>query len=277
MSNAKRYTPEFSLGTQKAKKGLLLYFFLTPVFIAVILALIAQNIPAFILNTIAFVLFYGTAKFNTIGLRNEFEYEQKSLTKAPKHPFKTYSAILLGVATLFTAFVAGEKSIFIALFLAVIAMLGYYLHYGLDPTKDKLENIGDISAELVLKTLEEANAKISTVETHLKKGLNDLELESKLKLAIEKSKSIIQAIQEDPKDIRVARKFLMVYLDGLEKVTSSYSSMEAEDIQGETKEKLHTLLEDVEKRFDKELQRLKQNNAFDLDVNIDVLHQQIKN
>jgi len=32
----------------------------------------------------------------------------------------------------------------------------------------------------------------------------------------------------------------------------------------------------VEERFDKELKRLKENNAFDLDVHIDVLKEQIK-
>jgi len=277
MSNVKRYNPEVGIGLKRPKKGLLLYFFLTPLFIAVILALLAQDIPAFILNTIAFVLFYGTAKLNTIGLKNQFEYEQKNLTKAPKHPFKTYAAILLGISTLVAAYFAGDKPLYIAIFLAAIAMLGYYLHYGLDPTKDKLENIGDISAELVLKTLDEAREKMTNIETHLKKGFDDLELKRKLQLALEKSKIIIQTIQEDPKDIRVARKFLLVYLDGLSNVTDSYTSMDDSEIQGETKEKLHTLLEDVEKKFDKELSRLKQNNAFDLDVNIDVLHQQIKN
>lgn len=277
MSSVKRYNPDISLGSKRPKKGFLLYLFLAPLVVAVILALITQDIGAFVLNTIAFVLFYATAKLNTLGLKNEFEYHQQNLTKAPKHPLKTYAAILLGVATLLTAYLAGEKPLYIALFLAAIAMVGYYMHYGLDPTQDKLENIGDISAELVLKTLEEANSKIANIEQHLQKGFGDLELQRKLELALKKAQRIVDAIQEDPKDIRVARKFLLVYLDGLSNVTNSYMSMDDSEIQGETKEKLHTLLEDVEKRFDKELQRLKQNNAFDLDVNIDVLHQQIKN
>lgn len=277
MSNVKRYNPEVGIGLKRPKKGLLLYFFLIPLFIAVILALITQDIPAFVLNTLAFILFYATAKLNTLGLKNEFEYAQKNLTKAPKHPLKTYALILLGVATFMTAFWSGDKPLYIALFLAVIAMVGYFMHYGLDPTKDKLENIGDISAEFVFKTLEEANAKIDNIETNLQKGFEDIELKNKLKLALEKAQHIIATIQEDPTDIRIARKFLLVYLDGLSNVTNSYITMGDSEIQGETKEKLHTLLEDVEKRFDKELQRLKQNNAFDLDVNIDVLHQQIKN
>jgi len=277
MAQAKRYNPQINVGQYKAKKGILLYFFLTPLFLAVILALLARDIPAFGLNLVAFVLFYGTAKLNTWGLANEFKYHKEKLTKAPTKPYKTMAALLLGVATLFTASVAGGESLFSGFFLAAVAMVGYVLHYGLDPRTDKLENIGDVSAELVLKTLSDARAKLSGIEAHIAKDFRDLELKEKLSLAVEKSEHILQSIQDDPKDIRVARKFLLVYLDGLEKVTDSYMSMDEKDIKGETKEKLHQLLDDVEIRFDKELTRLKKNNQFDLDVNIDVLHQQIKN
>ncbi len=92
-----------------------------------------------------------------------------------------------------------------------------------------------------------------------------------------KAKNILETIQEDPKDIRVARKFLIVYIDGVAKVTDSYVSMDEEDIDSETKERLYRLMEDLDIRFDKELERLKNNNQFDLDVHIDVLKEQIKN
>jgi hypothetical protein len=42
------------------------------------------------------------------------------------------------------------------------------------------------------------------------------------------------------------------------------------------RERLYTLLREVQERFDKELERLKANDRFDLDVQIDALRQQIK-
>ena len=277
MAQVKRYNPSTNLKKPKAKKGFLLYFFLTPLFLAVIFALMQRDIPAFGLNLVAFGLFYGAAKLNTWGLANEFTYHQEKLTKAPTKPYKTISAILLGVGTFFTASIAGDEGLFMGIFLGAIASVGYVLHYGLDPRTDKLENIGDVSAELVLKTLSDAKAKISGIESHINQELKDLELKEKLKLAVKKAEHIVETIKEDPKDIRVSRKFLLVYLDGLEKVTDSYMALDEKDIKEETKAKLHQLLDDVELRFDKELIRLKKNNQFDLDVNIDVLQQQIKN
>ena len=277
MATVKRYKPESNLDNYKAKKGHLLYIFLAPLFLAVILALFQRDITAFLLNGTAFGLFYATAKLNTMGLINEFKYHQEKLTKAPERPYKTMSAMLLGISTLFTATIAGGESLLIGLFLSATSAIGYGLYYGLDPRSDKLENIGDISAELVLKTISEAREKLAGIEAHIDTIFNDRELHDKLSLAVSKAEHIIQTIQEDPKDIRVARKFLVVYIDGLEKVTNSYTALEEKDIKDETKEKLHQILDDVETRFDKELIRLKKNNEFDLDVNIEVLQQQIKN
>jgi len=273
MSKAKPYNPGTIL--LKRTKGTLLYLFLIPLFVAVILALLQTNIHAFLLNSLAFALFFATAKLSTKGFAQEFEYLHSTLTKAPKIPYKTIAAFMLGGSTFFTAWVAGGKPFISALFLAMIATLGYYLYYGFDPKKDKLDNLGDVSAAFVLETIGEAKTKLNNIEKHMDQ-IEDTFLYGKLDIAMTKAKNILETIQEDPKDIRVARKFLIVYIDGVAKVTDSYVSMDEEDIDSETKERLYGLMDDLDIRFDKELERLKNNNQFDLDVHIDVLKEQIK-
>ena len=274
MAKAKPYKP--SMASTVAKKGTLLYIFLVPLFIAVILALFQTNIQAFLLNSMAFALFFMTAKISTKGFSQEAEYLNSTLTKAPKIPYKTIAGFLLGGSTFFTAWIAGGKSFMTALFLGTIATLGYYFFYGFDPKKDKLENLGDISAEFVLETINEAKTKLVKIEGHMGE-IKDKVLFEKLNIAVSKANDILETIQNDPKDIRVARKFLIVYIDGVVKVTDSYVSMDESDINVETKKKLYTLMEDLDSKFDKELDRLKNNNQFDLDVHIDVLQEQIKN
>ncbi len=274
MSKAKPYNP--TITKTAISKGTLLYMFLVPLFISVILALLQTNIQAFVLNSLAFLFFLVTAKVSSKGFLQEAKYIDSKLTKAPKIPYKTIAGILLGGSTLFTAWIAGDEPFLTALFLGSIATLGYYMFYGLDPKKDKLENLGNISAEFVLETINEANTKLENIEEHRTK-IKDTVLSGKLDIAVTKAKSILETIQNDPKDIRVARKFLIVYLDGVAKVTDSYVSMDEEDINSETSTKLYGLMEDLDVKFDKELDRLKNNNQFDLDVHIDVLKEQIKN
>jgi len=274
MAKTKPYTPNAAKIAQK--HGTLLYVFLLPLFIAVILALLQTNIQAFLLNSMAFAFFFITAKVSTKGFSQEADYTNSTLTKAPKIPYKTIAGFLLGGSTFFTAWVAGGKPFMTALFLGSIATLGYYLFYGFDPKKDKLENLGDVSAEFVLETIHEAKGKLSNIEGHMDE-IKDNVLFEKLSIAVDKAKDILETIQNDPKDIRVARKFLIVYIDGVRKVTDSYVAMDEEDINVATKKKLYTLMDDLDSRFDKELDRLKNNNQFDLDVHIDVLQEQIKN
>jgi len=274
MSKAKRYTPDQPSKLTYAK-GVLLYIFLIPLFVAVTLALFQTNIKAFILNGISFFLFLGVARLAKKGFTQEGLYHSSIFTKAPKIPYKMLAGYLLGVSTFFTAFVTGGQPLLKSSFLALIATVGYYLYYGFDPKKDKLENLGDVSAEFVLETVNEAKSKLSNIETNISK-IKDTVLQTKITTALTKAKHILQTIQEDPKDVRVARKFLIVYIDGIAKVTQSYVELDEADITTETKERLETLMDEVEEKLDKELIRLKQNNIFDLDVHIDVLKEQIK-
>ncbi len=275
MSKAKRYTPK-EKPSFNYTKGTMLYVFLVPLVLSIVLALFHTNIKAFVLNSISFVLFLAVVRLAKKGFFEEAIYHQNTFAKAPKVPYKMLAGYLLAGATFFTAFIAGGQPFVKSVFLAVIATVGYYLLYGFDPKADKFNNLGDVSAEFVLETIHEAKRKIARIEENMQ-HIKDTLLYEKLTKAVNKAKNILQTIQEDPKDVRVARKFLTVYIDGVAKVTDAYTDMDEKDIDSQTKEKLHKLMDDVEIHFEKELQRLKKNNEFDLDVHIDVLKEQIKN
>ncbi len=273
MSKVKRYDPP--VAKWKRKRGILFYLFLLPLFLSVVFSLFGLNVKAFLLNTLAFVMMYATFIVAKKGFLQQDEYEEAKLAKAPKTPYKQIAAGMLAITVFFTAYMAGNRALFESLFLSLISFVGFWLYYGFDPKKDKLKDFGDISSELVLQTLHETKEKID----HIKKDADKIEdrvLSDKVHLAVERSETILNALVDDPKDIRVARKFLVVYLDGVSDVVSSYNNVEEEHVTAETRGRLLELMADVEKRFQKELVRLKANNQFDLDVNIDTLKEQIK-
>jgi len=272
MSKAKRISGQ---KTYKPEKMGFLYLLLIPMFISVVKALFSNDYSAFILNGIGFLMLLGSVTLAQRGFAYSIAYKKAKLAKAPRVPLKTFAAIGLGVTSFYLSFFAGGKELLPSLFVGILAPVGFWLYYGLDPKKDKLDNIKGVSAELVLETIREANDKLSQIRKDMEQ-IHDTQLHQKLTIATQKADTILEVIQEDPKDIRVARKFLIVYIDGIAKVTDAYTQLDESDIVPETREKLSVLLDEVEQRFDTELQRLKENNHFDLDVQIDVLKEQIK-
>jgi len=259
----------------KRKRGWLFYLFLLPLFFAVIFSLFALNLKALLLNTLAFLLLYATFRLTRKGFEQEEAYDEAVLAKAPKFPFKQFAAMLLSVTVFYTAYIAGNYTLFNALFLSAVSFVGFFLYYGFDPRKDKLKDFGDISSELVLNVLTETDEKIDAI-TKAAEKIEDRQLYDKIALAIVHAQTILDTLVDDPESIRTTRTFLVVYLDGVADVIHAYNSVEEEHVTPQTREKLLTLMDEVEVRFAKELKRLKENEHFDLDVNIDTLKAQIQ-
>jgi hypothetical protein len=271
LTKAKRLKP-----TRKRWRGhgRIVYALMIPLFVSVLLSLLKGEYGHFIQVGIGFVMLLGVATATAKGLRQEETYHETVITRAPKVPYKTMAMGLLGVTILYLSWVAGGKPLFSSLFVGILGSVGYLLYYGLDPLRDKLPDMGDISPELVLKTLNEAQNKLAEAQESNAR-ITDRILHRKIDHAIEKAHQILETIQHDPKDLRVARKFLVVFVDGIAEVTQRYTEVDEADIDETMRQRLHSLIDDVQNRFDKELARLKANNLFDLDVSIDTLKSQV--
>lgn len=278
MSKAKRINGKPVEKTDKivkADKMGILYLFVIPMFISVVISLFSSDYRGFILGGIGFLLLLGSVRMAKIGFAQDAVYRKSILAKAPKTPYKTLAALGLGVTSFYLSFLVGGEGILRSLFVGILAPIGFYLYYGFDPRIDKLGSLDGVSAQMVLDAIKEAKHKLAKVKNDMDK-ISDPVLENKLSISMQKAEVILQTIEEDPKDVRTARKFLIVYIDGLLKVTNSYTAMDESDIEDDTKDRLYALLNDVDEKFNKELDRLKENNQFDLDVHIDVLKEQIK-
>lgn len=229
----------------------------------------------FIKEGIAFAMLLGAAALTSKGVAQETLYDQAAIAKAPKIPYKTLSMLLLGLSVFYLGFVVGGRALMTSLFVGLIGSAGYWLYYGLDPRRDKLPQMDDINPEFVLDTLNEAKSKLSACQKDADK-IEDRRLRGKLDRAIENAHIIIETIEKDPKDIRSARKFLMVFLDGIADVAAKYNEVDPKDIDNQMKQRLYDLIDDVERRFEEELERLKENNLIDLDISVDTLKIQIK-
>ncbi|NPA04250.1 MAG: hypothetical protein GXO61_05235 [Epsilonproteobacteria bacterium] len=271
MAVVKRYNPEM-LPTKRF--GLFLYLFLIPPLISILFALVTLNIKGFFLNLFSFLLYLLAFYFSKKGFAQEFEYQNSTFAKAPKIPYKLFGAFTLAVAVFYSSLFLAKQNILESLFLGAIAFTGYYLWYGFDPAKDKIPNTGDVSVELALKTLKEAKEKIAKTQ-QLRYKIKNYELRKRVGETLKKANAVVKELEKKPMYIRDLRKFLVVFLDSVYDVTNSYVKVE-ESLKPGQKEALYHLMDDVEKRFNKELERVKAKGTFEYEVKLETLDTQIK-
>jgi 5-bromo-4-chloroindolyl phosphate hydrolysis protein len=285
MSSARRYSPEekaLSRVKYSWLKGFLLFVLPIPLLIAAILSLMRTEMLHALISATAFSGFIVSAMIAREGFKREGKYHRRRFAKAPRTPFKTIAALFLGATTGLTALFATSggfsmEHIVNSVLLGVAALLGFYFSYGLDPRKDKTGGISlSVSADEVFEALEAAEIKIAGIET-ARKNIHNLELDQHLRSITKKARHILETIKNDPNDLDRARKFLTVYLDGTQRVAESYATTHSKGAITDTLEtNFRRVLDSIEKTFDEQQEKLKENDRFDLDVKIEVLETQLR-
>jgi len=258
-----------------SSQGYSFYLFPLALVPAVILSFMSGDLSAIITNILGCISFLFAAKLLAQGLVNEREYQHKKITKAPKSPLKTFAALLTAISTMAIAYIGADNSLLVSLVFGLGAFTGMVLFYGLDPRQEKMiEGSHGYSAEEISQTIDEALTKISGIETANQK-IKDRDFTKRLKAICMNAKEVVTMIEENPSDIRRARKFLNVYLDGALKVTQGYADMQYQHQQ--LTDNFNHVLQTIESVFIEQKQKLLEDDVLDLDIQIEVLSTQLKN
>ncbi len=279
MSKATRYDPENKIinTVRTGFKGLLLFVMPMPVLFAAVVHLLKGNITLSIISGLLFAGFMIAAIVARHGFKLESKFKQRKFSKAPGMPFKSVAAIILASTTGLTAFLLTNYGLIESVLFGGVTLIAFYIAYGVDPRQDKSDDISlGVSAEEVYEALEEAELKIANIEAS-RKSIRNIEFNRHLKLIVTKARGILTLIEEDPKDLSRARKFLKVYLDGTARVTESYANTQNKSAStAALDQNFSEVLESIETTFDEQHRKLLENDQFDLDVKIEVLKAQLK-
>jgi len=213
------------------------------------------------------------------GRQAQLDYDARAITKAPP-PFRLVGHIAVGLAGLALASIAGHQPLLLGIVAGGLSSLGSVLAYGLDPRDDKgldaatAERAG-LKTESVLAALEEARGKVRQIEVEAR-GLHSRELKERLARITRSAHGVLQQLEQDPKDIRRARRFLVTYLDGTRDVVAGYRRQQRDLAETPLADNFRHVLETVEQVFDEQAEILKRNDSLDLEVQIDVLKTQLE-
>jgi 5-bromo-4-chloroindolyl phosphate hydrolysis protein len=271
----KRYNPSAPLRSRY--RGILLFLLPTPLLPAAIIALAQGHVFTMAVNLSGFGLMILAAIFTRKGiLLDEKAKSRKLQRRRGKIHYRLLSAFILAAATALVSWFATGNGLIVSVVYGMVTLVAYYLYYGLDETRStaNFSAVG-VTAEEVITAIDEAEAKLVEIETARSK-IPDPELKRRLKTIIKETHKILQIIEDDPKDLRRARKFLKVYLEGMRRVTIGYAAMHRDTPQPELEQNFKNVLTTIEKIVTEQQTKLLENDVMELDVQIEVLELQLK-
>ncbi len=257
-------------------RGLLLYFLPVALLPATFIGLGKGHLASILINASGFTLYMVGAWCLRKGLQAEQHYSKRRIVRAPPKPLKMIAAITTALATGMIAWLGARYSLPVALMFAGGALLGMYLRYGFDPSDEtKIVAQHGYSRDEILKTLEDSSRIVRSIE-RANDRIRNTEMNQRIERICEVADRILAEIAADPRDMRRARKFLKVYLDGARQVTEGYAKTHQQTQSGELEQNFRNVLGTIESVFQEQHQKLLEEDVFDLDVKIEVLTTQLK-
>lgn len=260
---------EYRSGTAQPSPGagLLLFLVPLPIPVAAAVSLAQGQLVPFLGNAIGYALFLGGALLVRRGL-----VRTGGLADG-RWPFRTLGCALIGLATGMTTWLGVGHNPAIATAFALVALLGCYLTYGFDLHNSR--PLSDGGSEHTRSALVEADRSIAAIEQAIR-DIRQPELGMRLQRITGLAREIVSRLEEDPRDLHRARKFLNVYLDGVQSVVEDYAKTHHRIIVPDLNERFRRALITVEDAFREQQQTLLESDVEQLDVKIEVLTQQLK-
>ncbi len=228
---------------------------------------------------VAIALFWAGSNLIAHGSREEFANEGRALTQSPT-PRKLMGTAAAAAAAFLISFGAADDGVVMALLFAGLTAAGCVLAYGLDPrvnraTIEAAAKRAGISGKEVIASLEDAHRKVQRIEEAAAE-LHSRELKSRLDRICQQARVILAQLEQDPKNLSRARRFLVTYLDGTRDVVTQYAAQQRDLADTPLGENFRRVLTTVEEVFTEQEEVLKRDDKLNLEVQIEVLETQLK-
>ncbi|TCO73015.1 5-bromo-4-chloroindolyl phosphate hydrolysis family protein [Rhodovulum euryhalinum] len=209
------------------------------------------------------------------GLKAEDAWAARKIARRPAIPRKIFGSALTG-AGLFLAGMSPEAGFLPP---AILAVLGIVLHsaaFGTDPMKDKgMEGVDTFQQDRVARVIVEAEKHLKTMADAIRRA-GDRPLEAHVERFQSTVREMFRTVEDDPRDLTAARKYLVVYLLGARDATVKFAELYGRTRDAKARADYETLLSDLEQNFSARTRALLLDDRADLEVEIEVLRDRLQ-
>ena len=227
------------------------------------------------LNLAALGLLLLAAWLTREGLRAEEAYDARRIARRPAIPRKIFGSVLTGGGLALAAYAAGGGLTGPAIYAAAGIVL-HFLAFGPDPLRDKsAEGIDSFQSDRVARVVDKAEDYLRAMTAAIA-GTRDRDLEARLDRFQVTVRDMLRTVEDDPRDLTAARKYLGVYLMGARDASVKYADLATRAPNAEARENYLVLLSDLEQNFTAKTRALMADSTTDLDIEIEVLRDRLE-
>lgn len=210
------------------------------------------------------------------GLEAEAEYNARRVARRPALPRKILSSVLTGLGIASAVVAHSDGFALLAPILFGVAAAGLHsAAFGIDPLSSKgMEGIDTFQQDRVARVVDEAEKHLAAMQDAIVRS-GDRKAEARLERFVGSVREMVRTVEEDPRDLTSARKYLGVYLMGARDASVKFADLFSRARDTQAQAKYLSLLDDMEQNFAAKTRALMADTHTDLDIEIDVLRDRL--
>ncbi|WP_299045685.1 5-bromo-4-chloroindolyl phosphate hydrolysis family protein [uncultured Tateyamaria sp.] len=217
----------------------------------------------------------GAAFMLREGLKAEAAFAARKVARRPALPRKIIAAFLVGFGITLAAY-RSEPGIIAPLLYGLAAFGLHFAAFGIDPLKSKgMEGVDTFQQDRVARVVDGAEELLAEMRDAMKRA-EDRKMEPRLDQFQTTVRDLIQTVEEDPRDLTAARKYLGVYLIGARDATIKFADIYGRSRDSQARADYAALLDDLEENFAARTRKLLTEDRTDLSIEIDVLRDRLQ-
>ena len=209
------------------------------------------------------------------GLIAQEAYEARKVARRPAFPRKIFGSLLTGAGLFLAAFATGGGLV-APILLGGLGTALHFFAFGPDPLSNKgMEGVDTFQTDRVARIVDEAEKHLTAMSDAIKRA-GDRRLEGRVERFQTTARDMFRTVENDPRDLTAARKYMGVYLMGARDATVKFADLYARTRDAKARDDYEALLTDLEENFTARTRTLMLDDRSDLDVEIEVLRERLQ-
>ena len=208
------------------------------------------------------------------GLEAQAAYDARKVSRRPAFPRKIFAAVFAG-AGIGLAALSHDNGLMAAILFGLATAALHLAAFGIDPLQNKgMDGVNAFQQTRVARVVDEAEDYMRAMRDAIKRA-GDRQAEAKVEAFQSAVRDLIHTVEEDPRDLTAARKYLGVYLLGARDATEKFADVYARTRDEQARKDYMTLLDDLSGNFSARTRKLMLEDRSDLTIEIDVLRDRL--